>query len=133
MLASVAASAAAARSLGYRGLADLIEAEQLGAHQIANLQRLSCSDTAARDYAVIILAGSIGRYRAAPDGWSGEEDRELVLTVLANEPHPPATLWKLSEQASRIIPKGWKAGASGPTDQGDTAGPSHRAANWRRG
>jgi hypothetical protein len=111
MLASVAASAAAARELGYPGLAHLIEADGLGAQQIASLQRLSCCKTAARDYAVIILAGSIGRYRATPDGWSGEHERELALKVLVGEPDPQATLWQLSEKAGRIIPEGWKAEA----------------------
>ena len=109
MLASVAASAAAARELGYPGLAHLIEADGLGAQQIASLQRLSCCKTAARDYAIIILAGSLGRYRAMPDGWSGEDERELALKVLAGEGDPQETLWKLSEEASRIIPEGWKA------------------------
>ena len=70
MLASVAASAAAARELGYPGLAHLIEADGLGAQQIASLQRLSCCKTAARDYAVISpaqLAGTGQRQTAGAE------------------------------------------------------------------
>ena len=37
MLPTVAASAAAARALGYRGLADLIQAEQLSPSHIATI------------------------------------------------------------------------------------------------
>ncbi len=70
---------------------------------------MSCCKTAAKDYATIILAGSIGRYRVTPKGWSGEVERELALKVLAGEPAPQATLWKLREKAGRIIPDGWKA------------------------
>jgi hypothetical protein len=58
---------------------------------------------------VIILAGSLGRYRAAPAGWSGQEERDLALKVLVGEPDPQATLRQLSEKAGRIIPEGWKA------------------------
>jgi hypothetical protein len=58
---------------------------------------------------VIIIAGSIGRYRVTPSGWSGEEDRELVLTMLGSEADPQTTLWKLSQKAGRIIPDSWKA------------------------
>jgi hypothetical protein len=61
---AIAASAAAARAIGYVGLGDLIQADELGPEQIAALLRLSCSKTAASDYALIILAASLGRYRA---------------------------------------------------------------------
>ena len=110
MLASVAASAAAARALNYTGLAELIERDRLGPHQIAALARLSCCKTAARDYALIILAGSLGRYREAPAGWGGcQEERDLALTMLVAEEHPQAKMFELSEKAIHIIPKGWKA------------------------
>ncbi|MGA7546330.1 MAG: hypothetical protein WBW08_10980 [Methyloceanibacter sp.] len=108
MLTSVAASAAAARALNYPGLAELIERDRLGPHQIAALARLSCCKTAARDYALIILAGSLGRYRVAPADWSGQEERDLALTMLVAEEHPQAKMFELGKKASRIIPKGWK-------------------------
>jgi hypothetical protein len=109
MLASVAASATAARALNYPGFAELIERDGLGPYQIAALARLSCCKTAARDYALIILAGSLGRYREAPAGWSGQEERDLALTMLVAEEHPQTKMFELSERACRIIPKGWSA------------------------
>ena len=71
MLPTIAASASAARSLGYRGLADLIEIEQLSPSGIATIFDHSASKTAARDCAIIVLAAAIGRYRADPKGWDG--------------------------------------------------------------
>jgi hypothetical protein len=52
MLASLAASAAAARALHYPGLASLIEEDGIGPAQLLALLRLSASKTAARDYCV---------------------------------------------------------------------------------
>jgi hypothetical protein len=44
-------------------------------------RRLSFSKAASKDLAVIILAGSIGRWRACQDGWTGEpEHRTLRAT-----------------------------------------------------
>jgi hypothetical protein len=68
MLASLAASGAAARALHYPGFASLIEEDGIGPAQLLALLRLSASKTAARDYCVIILASSIGRYRACKTG-----------------------------------------------------------------
>jgi hypothetical protein len=96
-------------ALNYPGLAELIERDRLGPHQIAALARQSCCKTAARDYALIILAGSLGRYRAAPADWGGcEEERDLALTMLVAEEHPKAKMFELSEKAIDIIPEGWK-------------------------
>jgi hypothetical protein len=93
MLPATAASAAAARALGYRGLAALIEAEQFTPQRIARLFGCSASRTAARDCAVVLLAGAIGRYRDCPAGWDGEDERALaLLKVLAGEPDPAAAL-----------------------------------------
>lgn len=75
MLPALAASAAAARAVGYPGLADLIERDGIGPEQIAALLKLSCSKCARKDYALIILAGAVGRYRACPgrlDGRTGK-------------------------------------------------------------
>ena len=69
--ATLAASAAAARDLGYDGLADMIEAEQLSPERILALFKLSMSKRASHDCAVVLFAGSSARYRAAPQGWDG--------------------------------------------------------------
>jgi hypothetical protein len=83
MLASVAASAAAARELGYPGLAELIEEENMPPRAIARLFAMTSSRTSraacARDCVVVILAGALGRLRAHPDGWDGEEDDSSPL------------------------------------------------------
>jgi hypothetical protein len=78
-----AASAAAARALGYRGLADLIEHESLPPRAIARpftvtAPRPPRAAKCARDCAVVLLAGALGRYRACPHGWDGEDERQLA-------------------------------------------------------
>lgn len=105
MLANVAASAAAARAIGYPGLADLIEVDGLGPEQVAALLRLTCCKRAARDYAVIILAARIGLYRACPKGWSAEPERTLALEILAGD---ETAFTKLSDQASKIVNAHWR-------------------------
>jgi hypothetical protein len=100
MLPTVAASAAAARALGYRGLADLIEIEQLSPQRILALFKLSMSDRASHDCAVVLFAGSIARYRAAPQGWNGH---------LASEPNPAAAFGKTSREAARLVARHWQA------------------------
>lgn len=60
MLPSIAA-AAAARALGYRGLGNLIEAEQLSPQRIATVFRTSASRSAARDCTIELLAGALGQ------------------------------------------------------------------------
>ena len=63
-----AGASVAARALGYRGLADLIAGDHLGPEQLARLFALSGPrrPTRARDLAVILLAGTIARHKAAP-------------------------------------------------------------------
>jgi alkylation response protein AidB-like acyl-CoA dehydrogenase len=116
MLASVAASAAAARALGYRGLAELIEQEHMPPRAIARLFAMTSSRASragcARDCVVVILAGALGRLRAHPDGWDGEEERQLALEALASEAHPASTLVQLARQAKRILAEHWPEIAS---------------------
>jgi di/tricarboxylate transporter len=103
MLPSIAASAAAARAIGYAGLGDLIEAEQLNPARIAFIFQFSASKRAARDCSLLLLAGAFGRYRARPHGWDGEEERRLCLEALADEPDPKAALAKAPAKAAIII------------------------------
>jgi hypothetical protein len=107
MLASVAASAAAARALNYPGLAELIEQEKLPPRAIARLFAMTSSRASraqcSRDCVVVILAGALGRLSAHPAGWDGEEERQLALDALASEAHPTSALAKLVRQAKRIL------------------------------
>jgi hypothetical protein len=116
MLASVVASAAAARALGYRGLAELIEQENMPPRAIARLFAMTSSRASraacARDCVVVLLAGALGRYQACPDGWDGEDERRLALEALTGEPYPKATLAKLEREAKRILAEHWSEIAS---------------------
>jgi hypothetical protein len=100
---TVAASAAAARALWYRGLADLIKVEQLSPQRILALFKLSLSDRASHDCAVVLFAGSIARYRVAPEGWDGGAERQLVLEALASKPNPTAAFGKTSKEAAKLV------------------------------
>jgi hypothetical protein len=82
---TIAGSAAAAERIGYPHVAALITEEQMGPEQIARLFTLSASKQAGRHAALIILAGSINRYRAEPEGWSGDAERTLAREGLARE------------------------------------------------
>jgi hypothetical protein len=100
---AVAASAAAAKALGYAGIADLIETEQLSPNRIANLFYLSVSAQAGRDGAIVLLAGAIARHRASPEGWNGDLERELALDMLVDEPHPDLAIAKLAAKAAKLL------------------------------
>jgi hypothetical protein len=116
MLASVAASAAAARALGYRGLAELIEQENLPPRAIARLFAMTSSRASragcSRDCVVMLLAGALGRYHTCPLGWDGEDEWQLALEALAGEPDPKGVLVKLSREANRILSEHWQEIAS---------------------
>jgi hypothetical protein len=102
---TVAASAAAARALGYAGLADLILAEQLSPNHIATLFDMSASKYAAHDCAVIVLAGAVAHYRAEFQSWDGGVvERDLALNALAGEADPAAAaVGKLGNEAARLV------------------------------
>jgi len=57
--------------------------------------------------ALIILAGSIARYRAAPQCWDGEDERQLALSALAAEKDPAAMLGKIAEAAGNLVTEHW--------------------------
>jgi hypothetical protein len=101
-------SAAAARALGYAGLANLIEIEQLSPQRILALFKLSMSERASHDCAVVPFAGSIARYRAAPEAWN-DADRQLIVEALASEPTPTVAFGKTSREAARLVARHWQA------------------------
>ena len=100
---TLAASAAAARSLGYPTLADVIIEEQLSPSRIATLFYLSVSAQAGRDGATVLLAGAIARHRASPEGWNGDLERRLALDMLVDEPHPDLAIAKLAAKAAKLV------------------------------
>jgi|SoimicMinimDraft_3_1059731.scaffolds.fasta_scaffold57354_1 hypothetical protein len=114
MLPTVAASAAAARALDYRGLADMIEIEQLSRERILTLLKLSMSERASHDCAVVLFAGSIARYRVQQRGWDGHLEEQLAIEALASEANPTAAFSKTSKEAARRVARHWQAIAGNP-------------------
>jgi hypothetical protein len=112
MDATIKGCAAAADHLGYHHFAALILEEGMGPERIALLFQLSASEQAWRHVALIILAGGISRYRAQPEGWSGEIEQRLARAALERK-HPKAfdlehLLAELSAEAARLVKGGFK-------------------------
>jgi hypothetical protein len=112
MDSTVKGCAAAAEHLGYHHFAGLIVEEVMGPERIALLFQMSASEQAWRHAALIILAGGISRYRAQPEGWSGEVEQRLARAVLARK-HPKTfdfeyLLAELSAEAARLVKGGFK-------------------------
>jgi hypothetical protein len=59
----------------------MIVDEQMTPERIARLFASSASKNAGRDVALIVLAGSVARYRAQPQDWSAEIERSLANKV----------------------------------------------------
>jgi hypothetical protein len=49
------------------------------------------------------LAGSIGRWRACQDGWTGEPEHSPALSLLEHEEYPAAVFRRLSDRAAAIV------------------------------
>ena len=109
MTAAFAAGAAsAARVLGYRHVAELIERDDgLDAEGVANLFSLGNCKTRWRDAALILLAGSVARHRSQPEGWSSEPERELVLDLLRQHGISDAQFKNIAKRASALVVKTW--------------------------
>jgi hypothetical protein len=105
--AFVAGAASAARALGYRRMAELIETDGLDAEGIVDLFTLGNCKTRWRDTALIVLAGSVARYRAQPEGWSSEPERELVLALLRQHGISDAQFKNIAKRASALLVKTW--------------------------
>ena len=109
---TVKGCAAAAERIGYHHFAALILEERMRPGHIASLFKLSASPQAGRHAALIILAGGLSRYRAEPEGWSGDIERALAREALERE-HPnvrdlDALLAELSAEAARLVKGGFK-------------------------
>jgi hypothetical protein len=120
MDAFAAGAAIAARSLGYRGLADIIVEEHLGPEHIALLFDLSASKTRDTELAVILTAGSIARYNVQPYGWSGGVEEALAREALRRDAamreklshygsvvSPQLSFEELAKRAAALVKKSW--------------------------
>jgi hypothetical protein len=107
---TVKGCARAAERIGYHHFAALILEERMRPEHIASLFRLSASPQAGRHAALIILAGGISRYRAEPEGWSGDIERALAREALKRDhPHDlEALLAELSAEAVRLVKGGFQ-------------------------
>ena len=112
MDATIKGCAIAAERIGYHHFAGLILEERMRPGHIASLFRLSASPQAGRHAALIILAGGISRYRAEPEGWSGDIERALAREALEREQPKvrdlDALLAELSAEAARLVKGGFK-------------------------
>jgi len=105
--AFVVGAASAARALGYRRAAAIIESEKLDAEGVINLFSFSAPKARWRDAALILLAGSVVRYRSQPEGWSSEPERRLVLDLLCQHGLDEDHLKCVTKRASALVAKTW--------------------------
>jgi hypothetical protein len=97
----------AARSLKYVRLAETIMEEQLGPERIATVFRLSACKTARPDCAFILLAGSVSKYKSAPQLWSAEPEATICRALVDD-------FGETSDRASKFVKQHW-AGISALT------------------
>jgi hypothetical protein len=105
--AFVAGAASAARTLGYRRVAELIESDELDADGVINLFSLGTCKTRWRDAALIVLAGSVARHRSQPKRWTSEPERGLVLDLLRQHGISDAQFRGIAKRASALVVKTW--------------------------
>jgi hypothetical protein len=104
MLSSVIASAIAARSLGYAGVADTILADELTPTQIARLFSLSASPDAGHVAAIVILAAATARFNSCRQGFDGSVERYLAMQLLGTDP----LLAAADKQAVKLVRDHWR-------------------------
>jgi len=97
----LAGAVVAARSLGYANVADLILDEQMPPPRIVRLFTSSASKAAGHDLALIVIAGSIARCRAEPEGWRADIERDIALKAIG------ADLGKITAAATTLVNKNW--------------------------
>lgn len=98
----VAGTVVACRRCGYHRVADLIRNEQLTAEQIARLLSASASKSVKETTALVILAGSIAKYRAAPAAWSPEPEASLARELVG------ADFARVSAEAAKLVHRHWR-------------------------
>jgi hypothetical protein len=96
-------SSLAARSIGYARAADLIVADGLTAERIDRLFSSSASKSWREDAAMIVLCGSISRYRAAPQSWSPEPEATFARGLIGD------AFGDVSDAATRFVSGNWSA------------------------
>lgn len=100
---TIAGCAVAAKALGYDRVGDLIVAQGMGPHAVVRLFRSSASKTWKRDAALIVLSGSVARYKAAPVSWGPEPTATLARDLIGDD------LGAISDTATRLVREHWPA------------------------
>ena len=85
MHAGTIASAIAARSLGYAGIAQLIIEQQLSPGAIARLFAMSASPDAGHVAAIVILAAATARFNSCRQNFNGDLERDLAIEAVGGE------------------------------------------------
>jgi len=101
---SIVASAIAARSLGYAGVADAILESELTPPAIARLFSLSASPDAGRVAAVVILAAATARFNSCREGFNGSVERALAIDALGDD----NLLAAADREATKLVRDHWK-------------------------
>src|SRR6478736_6963231 len=101
---SIVASAIAARSLGYAGVADAILESELTPPAIARLFTLSASPDAGRVAAVVILAAATARFNSCREGFNGSVERDLAVQQLGAE----SLLAAADREAVKLVRDHWR-------------------------
>jgi hypothetical protein len=93
----------AARSIGYARAADLILADGLTAERIVRLFSSSASKSWREDAAMIVLCGSISRYRASPQSWNPEPEATFARGLIGD------AFGDVGDAATRFVRANWSA------------------------
>jgi hypothetical protein len=120
MLPDVAASAIAADSLSYHGVAQLILEQQLTAPAIARLFSLSASPNAGHVAAVVILAAATARFNTCCENFSGDLERDLVGTE--------TLLAEADRKAVKLVRDHWQEITAGVIRRASLTAP--RSSSW---
>jgi len=98
---AIAGASLAARKLKYPSLAAAIFEERLEPQAIARLFKLSAGKTARADCALVILSGSVSKYRAHRETWSPEPEASLANELVGPD------FARVSDAAAKFVAKRW--------------------------
>jgi hypothetical protein len=97
----IAGCAIAAQLVGYPRIAQMIVEDALGTEAIVRLFQSSASKTWRHDCALIVLAGSVARWKASPDKWSGEVEAAIARELVG------ADFQRVSDASARLVAARW--------------------------
>jgi hypothetical protein len=97
------AMSVAARAVGYRAVADMIERDHLSPEGVGRLFRLSARYDRKRAAAIVVIAGVVAKFSADREAFNGgEAERALVAALI-----PRHEIAEADRQAVRIVRAHW--------------------------